>query len=255
MPLMATVNSLLRIYAELGDRADSFAQRSQETSLENKVWYLRQNRLFEQAGEEAIADSEHIFKTTIYPKRAMVFDQGDSTRVVYLVKRGRVRIARLTPDGKEVTVAVLGPGDLFGEETLFETHPRTTVATCMEESLLCTARAEDLFALLSRNPTLALNVAKILNDRLLDASATMEDLAYARVPDRIVNLFQRLASEHGAPADGGIRVDVKLTHADIASLVGSTRETVSLEMANLVRAGRLRTEGKHVIVPLGEMQA
>lgn len=253
--MMATVNALVRIYAEIGERADLSAQRTQEAPLENKVWYLRQNRLFEQAQEGAIEDCEHIFKTTIYPKRAMIFDQGDTTRVVYLVKRGRVRIVRLTPDGKEVTVAVLGPGDLFGEETLFEAQPRTTVATCMEESLLCTARADDLFALLSRNPTLALNVAKILNDRLLDASATMEDLAYARVPDRIVHLFQRLATEHGEPADDGIRVGVKLTHADIASLVGSTRETVSLEMANLVRAGRLRNDGKHVVVPLAEMPA
>jgi CRP/FNR family cyclic AMP-dependent transcriptional regulator len=251
---MASVNSLVRLYGELGERADRAADRARgESRVENKVWYLRQNRLFEQAGEEAIENCEHIFKTTLFPKRSMVFDQGDSTRIVYLVKRGKVRIARLTPDGKEVTVAVLGAGDLFGEETLFESQPRTTVATCMEESLLYTARADDLFALLSRNPTLALNVAKILNDRLLDASATMEDLAYARVPDRILHLFQRLAAEHGEPADGGVRVAVKLTHADIASLVGSTRETVSLEMANLIKAGRLRSDGRHVVVPSEEL--
>jgi CRP/FNR family transcriptional regulator, cyclic AMP receptor protein len=217
--------------------------------VDNKVWYLRQNRLFAEAGQGAIDDSEHIFKTTVYPKRALVFDQGDPGRLVYLVKRGQVRISRLTADGKEVTVAVLGPGDLFGEETLFEEHPRTTVATCMEESLLCSASADDLFALLSRNPALALNVAKILSDRLGDASATMEDLAYARVPDRIVHLFERLAVEHGVPTAEGTRVDVRLTHADIASLIGSTRETVSLEMSNLQKAGRLRSDGRFIVLP------
>jgi CRP/FNR family cyclic AMP-dependent transcriptional regulator len=246
---MASVHTLLKVYGELGARTDRAAGRGKEPLVENKVWYLRQNRLFAEAGDDAIEGSEHLFTTTTFPKRAMVFDQGDPTRLVYLIKRGRVRISRLTAEGKEVTVAVLGAGDLFGEETLFERGPRTTVATCMEDSLLCTARADDLFALLSRNPTLALNVAKVLNDRLVDASATMEDLAYARVPDRIVHLFSRLAAEHGVAVDGGVRVEIRLTHADIASLVGSTRETVSLEMTNLMKSGRLRTEGRYVVVP------
>jgi CRP/FNR family transcriptional regulator len=217
--------------------------------MENKVWYLRQNRLFASAADGAVSASEHIFKTCLFPKRALVFDQGDPTRLVYLIKRGKVRLTRLTADGKEVTVAVLGAGDLFGEETLFDDAPRLTHAVCIEESLLCTARAEDLFGLLSSDPTLALNVAKILSDRLLDASATMEDLAYAKVPDRIMHLFARLASEHGVGRDEGTLIDVRLTHADIASLVGSTRETVSLELANLAKAGRIVYDGKSIVLP------
>jgi CRP/FNR family transcriptional regulator len=217
--------------------------------MENKVWYLRQNRLFASVADGAVSASEHIFKTCLFPKRALVFDQGDPTRLVYLIKRGKVRLTRLTADGKEVTVAVLGAGDLFGEETLFDDAPRLTHAVCIEESLLCTARAEDLFGLLSTDPTLALNVAKILSDRLLDASATMEDLAYAKVPDRIMHLFARLASEHGVGRDEGTLIDVRLTHADIASLVGSTRETVSLEMSNLAKAGRIVYDGKSIVLP------
>jgi CRP/FNR family cyclic AMP-dependent transcriptional regulator len=246
---MASLNTLLVTFGELARCCDLAAGRDQERLVENKVWYLRQNRLFAQAGDEAIENCAHLFKTTLFPKRALIFDQGDPTRLVYLIKRGRVRISRLTADGKEVTVAVLSAGDLFGEETMFEPGPRTTVATCIEESLLCTARADDMFALLSGNPTLALNVAKVLSGRLGEASATMEDLAYARVADRIVHLFERLASEHGTTVDGGVRVEVGLTHADIASLIGSTRETVSLELANLVKSGRLRIDGRSIVLP------
>jgi CRP/FNR family transcriptional regulator len=263
------VSSLVPIFGELGARADRLAGRtdpSRRNSTEgngmsehheivesNKVWYLQQNRLFAQASMESIENCEHLFKTTLFPKKALVFDQGDPTRLVYLIKRGKVRIARLTPDGKEVTVAVLGEGDLFGEETLFEKRERTTIASCMVESLLCTAKADDLFGLLSQNPTLALNVASVLSDRLGEASATMEDLAYAKVPDRIVNLFARLAEEHGVPAgDGDIRIEVRLTHADVASLVGSTRETVSLEMAALLRSKRLTYDGKFYTLPASE---
>jgi CRP/FNR family transcriptional regulator len=187
------------------------------------------------------------------PRGTRVFDQGDTTRIVYVVKRGTVRIARETADGKDVTVALLGAGDFFGEETLFGDRPRTTVAIVVEDALLCTVRADDLFALLAGDPQLALNVAKVVSDRLDDARATMEDLAYARVGDRIVHLYRKLAAEQGVPAPGGTRVDLRLTHADVASLVGSTRETVSAEMGKLVDAGRLRVEGRSVVVPPEEL--
>jgi len=223
--------------------------------MENKVWYLKQNRLFVAATAEQVENSEHIFKTCLFPKRSLVFDQGDSRRLVYLIKRGKIRISRLTADGKEVTVALLGAGDLFGEETLFDDQPRTTIATCVEETLLCTSRADDLFALLSQNPALALNVAKVLSNRLGDASATMEDLAYAKVPDRLLHLFSRLAAEHGIDAGDGVELDVRLTHADIASLIGSTRETVSLELANLARAGRIHVDGRTIVIPKSEIVA
>ncbi len=225
----------------------------EDPRTENKVWYLRQNRLFARASDEAIASGLEIFTTTIFPARSLVFEQGDVDRVVFLIKRGKVRISRRTIDGKEVTVAVLGAGDIFGEETLFSGGPRATVAMCLEESLLCTSKASDLFALLHEDPTLALNVAQILSERLGDASEAMEDLAYARVTDRLMHLFQRLASEHGRPIDAGSLIDVRLTHSDLASLVGSTRETVSLELANLTGAGRLATSGRRFVLPHAEL--
>ena len=209
--------------------------------MDNKVFYLKNNRLFSGAGER-VDETAHIFTTVLYPAKTAVFEQGDPTRLVYLVKRGNVRISRLTPDGKEVTVAILGAGDIFGEETLFEHGERSTVATTVGETLLCTAKADDLFQLLSQDPELALNVAKIVHERLNDASATIEDLAYAKVSDRLLHLFERLAHEHGIEVDGGLRIDVRLTHADIASLIGSTRETVTVELANLARDGKIRSD-------------
>jgi CRP/FNR family transcriptional regulator len=80
-------------------------------------------------------------------------------------------------------------------------------------------------------------------------TATVEDLSYARLSDRLMHLLRRLALEHGRPVDGGVEITVRLTHADIASLVGSTRETVSLELARLVRAGRIKQKGTTLIVP------
>lgn len=215
---------------------------------EDKVWYLKQNRLFAGAPGDAVVEGAEIFTMELLPKRFTFFDQGDATKVVYLIKTGRVRIARNTSDGKEVTVAILGPGDMFGEDALFGGGERTTVASCMEETLICKAHADDLIGLLTGNSALALNVAQMLSDRLGDASATIEDLAYAKISDRLVNLFERLAAELGRPAEDGTFLDVRLTHQEIASIIGSTRETVSLEMNALVRAGHIKQENGYITV-------
>lgn len=213
---------------------------------QNKVWYLRKNKLFAKTAVDSIGNVEHLFKMALLPKRTLIFGQGERSSVVYLIKLGRVRISRETADGKEVTVAILGAGDIFGEETLFGEVTRTTIATCMEETLICTARADDLFALLSGNPTLALNVAEILSDRLGDASATIEDLALAKVSERLMHLFERLGGEHGKPTEEGVLLDIRLTHHDLASLIGSTRETVTLEIAGLVKSGRIKYDGRNI---------
>jgi CRP/FNR family transcriptional regulator len=79
----------------------------------------------------------------------------------------------------------------------------------------------------------------------------MEDLAYAKISDRILHLLERLATEHGVTTDHGTVIDVRLTHADIASLIGSTRETVSLEMSNLVKSGAIAYDDKRITLPRG----
>jgi CRP/FNR family cyclic AMP-dependent transcriptional regulator len=90
---------------------------------------------------------------------------------------------------------------------------------------------------------------------LADAAAQMEDIAYARVADRLMHLFRRLAVDHGTPVADGVRIETRLTHADLATLIGSTRETVSLELSQLVRAGALRLDDRRIVVPTAELQS
>jgi CRP/FNR family transcriptional regulator len=222
---------------------------------ENKVWYLKRSRLFDRAGEETVRNCEHLFTQMHYPKRTVVFEQGDSARLVYLVKRGKVRIARRTTDGKEITVAILGPGDLFGEEVVFSETVRTTFATSLSDATLCLARAADLYGLFTRYPVLCFNVAKYLHEQRDDALSVAEDVAFLKVPERILKLLERLACEYGTPVRNMTRIDVQLTHADIASLIGSTRETVSMQLGELVRDGRIVLEGRQILLPRSAARA
>jgi len=219
--------------------------------MENKLWYLKRSKLFERATEETVSHCEHFFTQQLFPKRSHIFDQGDPARMVYLVKSGKVKLVRHTEDGKEILLTVLGPGDLFGEEVVFQEQiERSTIAECLEPSLVCMAKAENVYAMLSRHPVLALNVAKYLLEQRDDALSVVEEVAYLKVPERILRLFDRLAAEHGKPVAGGTLLDLRLTHADIASLVGSTRETVSQQLSLLAKAGRIRMNGKSIVLSL-----
>lgn len=94
-----------------------------------------------------------------------------------------------------------------------------------------------------------MNMARFLHEQRDEAISTIEELSSLKVPERIARLFARLAEEHGVPEAGGTRIALRLTHADIASLVGSTRETVTLEVGKLRVAGRIATLGDEFFLP------
>ncbi|MFN2527312.1 MAG: Crp/Fnr family transcriptional regulator [Candidatus Baltobacteraceae bacterium] len=214
------------------------------TRPENSVWYLRRTKLFDCSGD-ILSGARHLFRLAIYPKRASLFEVGDDSRLVYFIKSGRIRLSRILTGNREIAIAVLGPGDIFGEEALFGQMNRTTVATCIEESFICTSRADKLFELVATRPEFALNLARYSSRRHGEALSAIEDIASLSVGQRLVKLLERLASEFGIAGPSGVQIDVRLTHADLAALVGSTRETVSLELSKLSRARRISISAGH----------
>jgi len=212
------------------------------------IAFLKASRLFSGAADELVCGSQHLFVQRTYAKGSVIFEQGDSACLVYSVCRGKVRIARRTEDDKQITVSILGPGDLFGEEVVFEAVTRPSTVTCLDTTTVWMARASDLLGLLSRYPVLSLNLARYLREQLDDARCATEDVAYLNVGDRLTRLLERLAAEHSRPVEDGTLLDVRQTRAEIASLIGSTRETVSVRIAGLVRAGRIALRGKQIVL-------
>ena len=216
---------------------------------ENTVWYLRRNRFFERVGEDVLHSCLSYFTITRRPERTQLFNQGAAPGTVYFLKEGRVRLSRVTETGKAITIAILGPGDVFGEEGLFEVAERKTAATVINDALVCTASATDLIALMHREPLLAMNVARYLQEQRNEAVSTIEEITFLKVPERILRLLERLAHDFGIAEREGVRIDLRLRHVDIAALVGSTRETVSLELAKLTRDGRIVVRDHAFLLP------
>ena len=228
----------------------TYASSDDDNELQtNKVWYLKQSPLFANLDGEAVEGVSGIFCMAQYPRKTLLFDVGDTERSIFVIKTGSVRISRLTAEGKEIILALLTPGDVFGEEMLFDSAERTTIAVIHEDALLCRCTADDLFSMLAKDATMAMNVARMLSKRLEENGASVEDLAYAKLADRIMNVLTRLGEEHGIMTTDGIVLPMKLTHAELAALVGSTRESVSVEVSNLVKHRLLKIKGRNFILP------
>jgi CRP/FNR family transcriptional regulator len=201
---------------------------------------LRNHWLFAGADDAFVRSYGGRFYQRTVPATTIVYDQGDAAETIYLVRSGKVRVGHLTPFGNDVTTAIVGCDQLLGEETVFAAGaPRTAQAMALTDSVLYIIPRATFAKMLSRNAAVAFNVAVYVQAQRDDALATAVNLVSLKVPVRIRRLLHRLASEHGVADASGTRIEVPLTHYDIASLVGSTRETVSVEIGRLLRSGRL----------------
>jgi CRP/FNR family transcriptional regulator len=223
--------------------------RQPVTSAHELAVYLRRLWLFAGAGDEVVRSYGQRFFQRAFAAKRILYDQGDSSDTVYVVRSGKVRVSCLTPCGNDVTTAIVGRDQLLGEEALVAAgRPRMAQAMLLTDSVLCLIPRIAFDEMLGRDAAVAFNVARYVQAQRDEALETVVDLVSLKVPIRIRRLLQRLASEHGVADVAGTRIEIPLTHSDIASLVGSTRETVSVELGRLLRSGRLtRRDGFFIV--------
>ena len=218
----------------------------------NKVWYLEQNRLFHGVPQGEIEKFAHLFREVDYTPRELIFSQGDLGDAIYLLKTGHVRVYRLLEDGREVTLAILGPGDVFGELALFDEGTRRTMAEAIENAHICAASVEDFTRLMSHRPQLTMMVSREIARRSMQTETRIAGMAYKTARGRVVIALQHFAEEHGEFRDGGIRIGLRLSHQDLANYIGITRETCSIEVAKLQREGIIKVDEEHRFVILDQ---
>ncbi len=183
-------------------------------------------------------------------KRARVFAQGDSVTNVYLIHDGAVSLTRSNVLGKDITVAFLGAGDFFGEEALFGRTERATTAVCLGAGTIFAVSPAVFVTAIRSDSSLPMRLASNLSLRFDQVTQAVEDLAFAPVEARLEMLFDRLANRYGVTGIDGVAVRLRLTHAEIGSYIGSTRETVSVHLSSLIRRQCLRREGPYYVIPL-----
>jgi len=178
----------------------------------------------------------------------VVFNEGDTGDRLFIVLDGKIKISRAAADGRENLLSVLGPGEMFGELSLFDPGPRTATATAVTESTLASLDHDDLRPLLLDQPAVAMQLLRALAQRLRRTNEAMADLVFSDVPGRVAKALLDLAEKFGDSESDGVRVRHDLTQEELAQLVGASRETVNKALSEFANRGWLRIEGRSVLL-------
>lgn len=178
----------------------------------------------------------------------VLFQEGDSGDTLYIVAEGKIKVGRTSSDGRENLLAVLGPGQMFGELTLFDPGPRSATVTAITETTLLALAHENLQHWLVGRPAVAYSLLQQLASRLRKANDVVADLVFSDVPGRVAKALLELAERFGRTAEDGVHVHHDLTQEELAQLVGASRETVNKALADFTSRGWLRLEPRSVVL-------
>lgn len=178
----------------------------------------------------------------------VIFDEGDSGTKLFAVIEGKVKLARTAPDGRENLQAVLGPGEMFGELSLFDPKPRTAGAVALTDTVLASLAHEELRPWITGRPDVAVQLLQALAQRLRRTNDVLADLVFSDVPSRVAKALLGLAERFGQPTNEGIHVAHDLTQEELAQLVGASRETVNKALADFSARGWIRIESRAVVI-------
>jgi len=202
------------------ERARQVAGQQPKDSGPTKRDYLLTMEIFRDLPPEQITMIEHATVMRAIPKGQIIYSQEDRAEALFLLKRGRVNIYRLTPGGKRLELATIGPKAFFGEMPLLGESLRHAFAEAAEESLLCVMSRADVERLIREQPQVALRMIEALGKRLALTEARLEELAYRSAHARVSAVLLRLT-------EGRVGVEVAVTHQEIGDMIGALRETVT----------------------------
>jgi CRP-like cAMP-binding protein len=167
---------------------------------------------------------------------------------LYLLECGLARIYRLSESGAETSFGYVAPGEVFGELAAFGDYPRENFAVAVRDSLVWKIPASVFQALLGQRPDLVIEVTRQIGERLKRIESRLENLVFRDVRSRVAHILLELAEDFGREDGGGIELDVEFTQAELATLVGSTRQTVNASLRELETDGAIGRHGRHVVL-------
>ena len=168
------------------------------------------------------------------------------------VLAGRLRVSSVSADGREITLNVIGPGELVGEFALLDGKPRSNDVIAVEDTTVMVVERQQFMPFLLRHDTLVERLLVVLCDKLRRTSLALEEIALFDVPERLARLLVKLAADYGRPVPAGqgqgVRIDLKLSQRDLSTLVASTRESVNKQLRVWREEGAIDQRDGYLIV-------
>lgn len=204
---------------------------------------LRRVPLFAELSDAEIARLGDLARDRSYPKNSVILFEDDPGDALYVVISGLVKVVLIGEDGREVILSVLKEGDFFGEMSLIDDKPRSAHVIAMEDATLLVLRREDFQHRLRETPGIAIGMLRAMSRRLREADEKIGGLVLLDVNGRVAKLLLSMADDND-----GVQITHRVTHHTIAQMVGSSRETVSRTMRELVDRGFIEVTRKAITI-------
>jgi CRP/FNR family transcriptional regulator, cyclic AMP receptor protein len=215
----------------------------------SSVLVLKRNPLFAQLSMEQLTRLAGLARPQRHEKDHVIFNEGDAGTAWYMIVKGRVKISKSSPDGKERTLVLLGPGDVFGELALIDGEPRSADAVVAEDSELLVVSREEFLTFVMDQPQVAMSLLVVLSQRLRHTNLLVHDAAFFDVRGRLARVLLELARGEGETEPGGALMCPQLTQSELASMVGVTRESINKWLRSYERSGTVtRRHGRLVVL-------
>jgi len=187
---------------------------------------LRNVPLFAGLTEDGLATLAESLGKRAFGKGVIIFHEGSLGETLYIIESGKVRIFALTESGQEISVNIYGPDEVFGELSVLDGLPRSAGAVAIEDTVCLTLQRDDLLQFLENCPRVALSIIRVLSARLRYTTQYAESLAFLDVCGRVAAKLLELGERYGVKRDG-IEIELHLTQGELASWVGTSRESVN----------------------------
>jgi len=217
---------------------------------------IRQSAFAAGLDETLIAQLAATATALDFRRRRFVYRDGETADALYLIVRGRVKLCRSEAEtGREAVIDILPAGALFGEFALYGSGDRQMCAVAFEQARLLRIPVGDFQAAMTHSRTLYDYTFRLVGQRLARSEQRVADFALDAIPARLEKLLHELSERYGQPGTGGVLIDLNLPHREIASLVGSTRESVTVRLNDMRRAGMIDFVDRKILIkpPLSEL--
>jgi CRP-like cAMP-binding protein len=204
--------------------------------------------LFTALDEAAAVSLRASMDSVKIAKGSILFKEGDDGEHLYVIIDGKLKLGTSSGDGRENLLSILGPGEMFGELSLFDPGPRTSTATAVTDAKLLSLGHEKVIPWLKQNPEVSLQLLTRLSQRLRRTNEAVGDLVFSDVPGRVAKALIDLGDRFGNTTPEGLLVNHDLTQEELAQLVGASRETVNKALADFAGRGWLKLDGRSVLI-------
>ncbi len=205
-------------------------RRTGPTDNADHLASLEKVSLFAGLDAEGLRELAAAAKRRVFRPGEVIFHRDDPGQVLYVIQSGKVKIYITSQDGQEVSLAVFGPGDYFGELALLDGQPRSASAVAIEPVEAFALQRTDFTNAVMHHPRIAVQVMNVLSRRLRQTDSMIEDLLFLDVHGRVAKKLLELAELHGVRTAEGIRIELRLTQGELAAMVGASRESVNKVM-------------------------